>query len=1084
MVFLIALFFGGSEVHAQVISLGSGSYRTHAPSGDVGPQNANGQSISPKISAGFQGAIQTNDFWSSLIFPFSGLPHSNVIFAHPLAMKAVESGLELGYSDGHVFAAADYLFPHSADLTVGIAGMTAPLTTALSYSDWVVTAEWKDGSHSMTATMGHGMPYVFFKLAGDRAQIRSTSSLDVWYQEDGTLGLTVSGKHYGIFAPSGSEWSQSTDLTSDLGGKDYLSVAVLPDRELTTLELFRTHAFAFVTDSRVTWNYDESSSGVSTEFSVETEVMEGSENRTLMALYRHQWLATRSPFLPFEYISARGTMKVVAGNTFYTEHPFTGILPALPNLGDYNPVQLHSLVKEATSQQLSPTDTYNSGKRMARFANLAHIADQLGADEERNYFLDQIKAQLEDWFTAGGALQYAYIPNWDVLTGYPSSFGADNQINDHHFHASYAIFSAATIARYDSVWAAPSQWGQMVNLLIRDANSWDRDDPLFPFLRSHDAYAGHSWAAGHADFGDGNNQESSSESLNFASAVILWGEATGQTNIRDLGVFLHATESAAVDQYWFDVDDAVFPEEYGHVSIGMVWGGKGVRSTWFGADPEFIHGINILPVTAGSLYLGRHPDYVLRNYAEIVEERSGQPVLWKDVLWKYLALGDADQALGYFLSDPGYEPFDGASKAHTMHWLFNLRKMGHLDKTVTANTPTYTVFEDAAGDHTYVAYNSNREEHVVTFSDGVELRVAPRSFATFTTADINPDAPVAIIQASTTRGKKPLRVSFDGNLSFDRKGGIVSHRWRFGNLGETQESAPVFTFEEAGEYPVVLEVTNGEGLQSSDNTYITVLENGTPFRGRTPSIPGRIQAEHYDEGGEGRAYHDAEEQNIGLAFRPDEGVDLEAANDGGHAVFWIVSGEWLEYTINVPTTGRYIFEPSVATVPGFGEIRLLIDGQDIGGWKPVTSTGSFQFWRSLPFPEVHLEEGTHILRVEARSDSDKTGWLFSLNHIDAHLATGLGSTRQESALSLALEQPWPYPASSSVSTTIMLPRAGRVRVDIIDILGRQHSPILDEALGEGRHDIRFDISTLRNGVYFIRLVSGSGKRLQPLVVSK
>jgi len=83
-----------------------------------------------------------------------------------------------------------------------------------------------------------------------------------------------------------------------------------------------------------------------------------------------------------------------------------------------------------------------------------------------------------------------------------------------------------------------------------------------------------------------------------------------------------------------------------------------------------------------------------------------------------------------------------------------------------------------------------------------------------------------------------------------------------------------------------------------------------------------------------------------------------------------------------------------------------------------------------------------------------------------------------------LEQPWPYPASSSVSTTIMLPRAGRVRVDIIDTLGRQHSPILDEALGEGRHDIRFDISTLRNGVYFIRLVSGSGKRLQPLVVSK
>ena len=173
-------------------------------------------------------------------------------------------------------------------------------------------------------------------------------------------------------------------------------------------------------------------------------------------------------------------------------------------------------------------------------------------------------------------------------------------------------------------------------MLIRDANNWSRDDELLPFLRSFDIYAGHSWAAGHGDFAEGNNQESSSESMNFASATILWGEVTGQTEIRDLGIFLYATETIAVEQYWFDIDNEVFPEDYPHNAIGMVWGSKGVHATWFGGAPEFVRGINILPITSGSLYLGRYPEYVSANYDQIVEIGSGPPELWKDLFWLFI----------------------------------------------------------------------------------------------------------------------------------------------------------------------------------------------------------------------------------------------------------------------------------------------------------------------------------------------------------------------------------------------------------------------------------------------------------------
>ncbi|RMG32344.1 MAG: hypothetical protein D6732_13520, partial [Methanobacteriota archaeon] len=413
------------------------------------------------------------------------------------------------------------------------------------------------------------------------------------------------------------------------------------------------------------------------------------------------------------------------------------------------------MVQQAAEETLPVGPTYENGKLMARFSNLVYIADQLGAITERDHFLSELKNRLEEWFTAGGSQEYVYNDKWDVLTGYPSGFGADNQINDHHFHASYAITSAATIALYDSAWASQDNWGGMVNLLIKDADNWDRQDSQFPFLRTFDPYAGHSWAAGHGDFAEGNNQESSSESMNFSSAVFLWGEATGQKEIRDLGIFLHSNEASAVDQYWFDVDDVNFPQEYPHVAIGMVWGGKGVHSTWFGADPEFIHGINLLPITSGSLYLGKHPDYIIKNYNEIVSERGDQPVIWKDILWQYLSMSDANLALSYYYADPNYEPFDGESRAHTMHWLYNMKKLGHVEPHVSADIPSFAVFVNNAGDTTYVAFNPGSETRTVNFSDGFSMNVGAKKLLYHSTAAENPDAPVVIIISDKTKGKVP-----------------------------------------------------------------------------------------------------------------------------------------------------------------------------------------------------------------------------------------------------------------------------------------------------------------------------------------
>ena len=77
----------------------------------------------------------------------------------------------------------------------------------------------------------------------------------------------------------------------------------------------------------------------------------------------------------------------------------------------------------------------------------------------------------------------------------------------------------------------------------------------------------------------------------------------------------------------------------------MVWGDGGSYATWFSAEPEKIQGINMLPITGGHLYLGYRPEYVKKNYQEIVTSSGGSPRVWQDIIWEFLATGDPDAAL-------------------------------------------------------------------------------------------------------------------------------------------------------------------------------------------------------------------------------------------------------------------------------------------------------------------------------------------------------------------------------------------------------------------------------------------------------
>ena len=574
----------------------------------------------------------------------------------------------------------------------------------------------------------------------------------IFFRNKNVLGVTVDNTHYGIFAPTGSNWteegknltSKSTDhINSTLADRDYMSIAVLPDASEKSLKFYQRFAYAFPIETRVGYQYDEKAARVRTTFSAKTVPKEGENRETIFALYRHQHLhlETRDTLTTYQYASPRGTMKVVTGKEFVTSTPFTGVLPTLPNAKGEEQ-KLGKLVETFAKDLLSrdrrfqADDTYWNGKEFGKISEVIQIAEQLGKSKIRQQLVNVLKTRIENWADANEKFFFYYDADWNTLIGYPDSYGSADQLNDHHFHYSYFIKAAATIAQFDPEWVKKENYGDFIDLLIRNCSNIERNDPQFPWMRNFDPYAGHSWAAGHAGFASGNNQESSSESMNFAAALILYGEATNNRRIRDMGVYWYATESEAIRNYWFDTDQAVFPGGYGHRCAGMVWSDGATYGTWWTANPEEIHGINFLPLTGASLYLATDPKYIERNFANMLSSNKsfheigfeGNPKnidKWHDVLHEYLAMSDADQAIKRHLKNGDQVGSEfGESKVHTAQWFGAWKSLGHFDSKTTANIPTAAVFinDDVK---TYVVHNLGKKSKVVAFSDGVQMRVSP-----------------------------------------------------------------------------------------------------------------------------------------------------------------------------------------------------------------------------------------------------------------------------------------------------------------------------------------------------------------------
>src|SRR5262249_7766596 len=140
------------------------------------------------------------------------------------------------------------------------------------FSDLTVTAYFASGANSIKTTIGHGLPFAYVTKTGGDAQVVFNGTPTIWTGAGtNAVGVSIHGHNYAVFAPTGAAWTLSgTVLQSHLAGKDYYSVALLPDGTPTTFNDFKTYAFAFVTGSTVSWSYNQSASNVTTTFNITT----------------------------------------------------------------------------------------------------------------------------------------------------------------------------------------------------------------------------------------------------------------------------------------------------------------------------------------------------------------------------------------------------------------------------------------------------------------------------------------------------------------------------------------------------------------------------------------------------------------------------------------------------------------------------------------------------------------------------------------------------------------------------------------------------------------------------------------------
>jgi len=364
----------------------------------------------------------------------------------------------------------------------------------------------------------------------------------------------------------------------------------------------------------------------------------------MMALPHHMDILQSPKQANVNIYTSKGTMVGVVGSQWHL------IESNLSSITWYAP---HGIIdckqKDTVVQHLSDFQHYDPGafagrngsiywydKGIWKLARLALIADEFGANDIATTMRNTLKTRLEPMLMGQVENPWIYEPTWggvlpnDALLSVWIDYGS-GWYNDHHFHLGYMLYVLAVISKGDV------QWGQkfkpQITDLLRDIVNPVADN-YFPATRHLDLFVSHSWAGG--VFSGSRNQESTSEAVNAYYGTYLYGLAIGDSHIENVGRILLATEIRGAQKYWHMSDAGkIYQSPFkDNKVVGILWEDGAAYGTFFGADPQEIHLIQMLPFSPVSEIL-LPEDWIKEQFP--VLERTKKPG-WEDLV-------DANQAI-------------------------------------------------------------------------------------------------------------------------------------------------------------------------------------------------------------------------------------------------------------------------------------------------------------------------------------------------------------------------------------------------------------------------------------------------------
>ncbi|DAZ99973.1 TPA: hypothetical protein N0F65_008780 [Lagenidium giganteum] len=305
---------------------------------------------------------------------------------------------------------------------------------------------------------------------------------------------------------------------------------------------------------------------------------------------------------------------------------------------------------------------YFNGKAAQKYASLCLMASDsaiVGSDMSLlQTCLSKLRKVMAPYVTNGwtNKLQYDRVYGGVVSSeGFKKNdlnadFG-NTMYNDHHFHYGYWIYASAIINRLDPTWSELSKLNAMTNLLVQDVANYDRSEQSFPRFRSFDWFRGHSYSHGVTPLADGKDEESTSEDINFAFGMYMYGKATSNQAMQSVGKLMTRLNAHAIKTYFLiESQSQVHPTNFRPNKVtGIFFDNKVDYATWFSAEKYCIHGIQMLPVSPVTEFV-RTKQFVQEEWEQVLSKekivaQQDTSNSWLSILMTNYAMVDKATAL-------------------------------------------------------------------------------------------------------------------------------------------------------------------------------------------------------------------------------------------------------------------------------------------------------------------------------------------------------------------------------------------------------------------------------------------------------